>query len=273
VRVAAAALLFIALAASSARADADPTQKLFGTAVTALQRGAFDEAIAALELLADQGVLHPDASFNRAVAYIDRARSPQARPGDLGRAAAALAETVELRPDDAEAEAALESVRAEIARRRARHGEAPVVVRPSLSRAVVALLSEDAWAVGALLGSVLFAAGLAVRWLSRTAPVRLGGAVAAAAGALFLLISGSMTIAARTYRKTSDPAVVIVSEARLLDEKGVPLPQKGGVPEQVVVPEGAGVHVLERRGTLALIEWGDTRGWIGLAQLRVLPEI
>jgi len=272
-KIAAAALLFLTLAAPTAWAAADPTQKLFGTAVTALQRGAFDEAIDALELLADQGVLHPDASFNRAVAYIERARSPQARPGDLGRAAAALAETVELRPEDAEAEAALERVQAEIARRRARHGEAPVVVRPSLSRAVVGLIGEDVWAACALLGSVALAAGLGIRWLSRTAPARLSGAVAAAAGALLLLISAGMTIASRSYRETSDPAVVIVNEARLLDEKGVPLPQRGGVPEQVVVPEGAGVHVLERRGTLALIEWGDTRGWIGLAQLRVLPEV
>jgi hypothetical protein len=146
------------------------------------------------------------------------------------------------------------------------------VVRPSAARTFVGLLTEDAWAIGTALGSLLAGIGLAVRWLARRSPPRLGGAVVASVGAVLLALFATLTLASRHFRMSSDPAVVIATEAHLLDEKGVPLQQKDGVPEHVVVPEGAGVHVLDRRGTLARIEWGDSEGWVGLAQLRVLPE-
>ena len=72
------------------------------------------------ELLADRGFSNADASYDRAVAYIHRAESHAARPGDLGRAAAALGETLLLDPDDKDAAFALDHVHEEIARRRAR---------------------------------------------------------------------------------------------------------------------------------------------------------
>src|SRR5262245_25063525 len=90
-------------ATSAARADAD-SQKTFSDAVTSLERGAYDDAIDLFESLADRGFVHPDASFDRAVAYVERARTPNARPGDLGRAVAALEETLLLRPGDPDAE-------------------------------------------------------------------------------------------------------------------------------------------------------------------------
>src|SRR6185369_10989395 len=156
----AAALVGLAVLASSGTAHADSRAARapeFALAVKAIEDGAFGEAIDQLELLADRGFVHPDASFDRAVAYIGRARSPQRQPGDLGRAAAALAETLALRPDDHEAQGALDAVRQELGRTRARTGGAPLVARPRLVRAIVGLLPEAVWGVLAALGSVSLA--------------------------------------------------------------------------------------------------------------------
>src|SRR5690606_10605299 len=96
--------------------------QLFADGVAALQKGDFPAAIDAFEALADRGFVHPDASYNRALAYIGRAQSSAERPGDLGRAAAALEETLSQHPDDEDAKHALEIVRAEVAKKRARRG-------------------------------------------------------------------------------------------------------------------------------------------------------
>jgi hypothetical protein len=60
---------------------------------------------------------------------------------------------------------------------------------------------------------------------------------------------------------------VIVEEARMLDENGASITGSGSV-----LPEGAEVEVVERRGTLARIEWGTLEGWLSLGQLRLLAE-
>lgn len=272
------ALLFAVSMAGAAHAgDASATsggsaEQEVTTALKALERGAFDEAIDRFELLADRGFVHPDASFDRGVAYIRRAVSTAARPGDLGRAAAALAETLELRPSDTQAEAALERVQAEIARRRARTGVEPVTVRPTLGRALASLVPEDIWAIAALFASLVTTAGLAVRFLTRRESPRLGGAIAAVLGGIVLLTAASLTAAARHFRLTSDSAVIVVPEARLLDYRGTPIIQKDGVPEHVAIPEGAAVEVGERRGELARVEWGPIEGWIATSQVRVLAK-
>ena len=58
--------LMIALLAFSAPAASSDSSQDFAAANQALKRGAFTEAIDTLELLADRGFVHPDASFNRA---------------------------------------------------------------------------------------------------------------------------------------------------------------------------------------------------------------
>ena len=156
------------------RSRTDAPEKTFADAATAIERGAYDEAIDRLELLADQGFSHPDASFNRAVAYLARAQSARGKTGDFGRAVAALAETLLLRPGDAEAEQALERVQAEIARRRAREGRDQVTARPSLARAVTGLADENVWDGLAAVGSLLLSAGLLLRWWSVRSTWRLG---------------------------------------------------------------------------------------------------
>jgi hypothetical protein len=68
------------------------SQSLFNKATAAIKADAPSEALAALEQIADRGVLHPEVSYDRAIAYIKRAHSQRAQAGDLGRAAAALEE-------------------------------------------------------------------------------------------------------------------------------------------------------------------------------------
>jgi len=275
-RAAALAALATALAfggPSYAGPDPDTApEQAFAGALQALDRGAYDQAIDRLELLADQGFRHPDASFNRAAAYVERAESPHARPGDLGRAAAALSEALLLRPGDAEAETALEGVHAEIARRRLRQGAEPVTARPSLARAVVGLLPENVWALGAAFGSLALTLGLAARLFFARARAQLSGTIAAWLGALLLAVCGSLTAAARHFRGSSSPAVVVAAEARLLDEHAKPMQRKDGLPEQLAIPEGASVELYERRGQLARVEWGTTTGWVSVGQLRVLAR-
>ncbi len=267
------ALLVLAIASCAlrARADSDSAHD-FAAASSALKRGAYTEAIDTLELLADRGFVHPDASFDRAVAYVERARSSSAEPGDLGRAAAALSEVLELRPGDEEAEAGLSRIRAEISRRHAREGTAPVMARDSFGRAATSLFDENTWASIALCGSLLLSLGLALRRFVHSTSAALAGAVGIGLGAVLLVVGAGFTAGARHFRHTSSPAVIVAEEARLLDESGKPLPQKRGAADSVVVPEGATVYVLERRPTLYRVEWGSGEGWITPGQVRVLTK-
>lgn len=257
----------LAIAGSSVAENAAPAfepASEFQRAALAIEKGAFGEAIDRLELLADRGFVHPDASFNRAVAYLARARSPQREQGDLGRAAQALSETLALRSSDTQAEELLDSVRAEIGRKRARTGGANLVARPRLARAIAGLVPESVWGVLAALGSLSLAAGIALRF--RTREHGVPGALAIGIGAFLLLFGGALGFAARHFRHTSTPAVVVVAEARLLDASGRPL--QGRIAEGNVVPEGADVVLLERRAGLARIEWGSSEGWVVGGQVR-----
>src|SRR5215217_3532563 len=103
-------LLFGLLTLISWPSRAESPEQAYAAALVALRKGADNEAIDRLELLADQGVVSADASLARAAAYLARADGSRAQPGDLGRAAAALNEALLLRPDDAKAEQALEEV-------------------------------------------------------------------------------------------------------------------------------------------------------------------
>jgi hypothetical protein len=263
--VAAAGLAF----GASAWAQATPARALdqaseFKQAATAIDQGAFGEAVDRLELLADRGFVHPDASFNRAVAYLGRARSPQREAGDLGRAAQALSEAVALRPSDTQAEALLDAVRSEIGKKRARTGGANLVARPRIGRAIAGLLPEAVWGVIAALGSLSLAVGIALRFRAKEHGVP--AALAVGIGGLLLVLGAALGFSARHFRLTSTPAVVVVEEARLLDESG--RPRQGRTTDGNVVPEGADVVLLERRAGLARIEWGSTEGWVVGGQVR-----
>lgn len=251
---------------------ANSPQALFANGIELLERGAFDAAVDRFEALADSGFVHPDASFDRAVAYLGRATSPQARPGDLGQVVAALSEAERLRPGDAEVESALETVRQELANRRVRRGMEPAIVSPSVARALVGLLPESFWLLGATLGSLITSLGLAVRGLTRHKSLRLSGGVAAGVGLGLLLVAGGFAAGAGHFRRDSSPAVVVVPEARLHSADGIPLERQAVSDRHLSVPEGAPVHVLERRGRWLGIEWGRTRAFIAPTEVRILAK-
>jgi hypothetical protein len=261
------ALAAVLAVAPAARAAEDSNPELFDSAVAALESGALDDAIDRFELLADRGFVHPDASFDRALAYVRRAASRSVHHGDLGRATAALSESLALRPDDAEAGMAAERVRREIVRRRSRLGATEVDLRPSLGWAVVGLVDEETWALVAVLASVVASLGLAVRLMTQRAAARLSGVVAASLGIVTLIVTGSLAALARYERVHYRTAVVVVDEARLLDENGGAISGRGSV-----VPEGAGLRVIDQHGTLAHVEWGTLDGWLSLGQLRLLTR-
>jgi len=253
---------------SAARARAETPQEAYAAALAALAKGADNEAIDRMELLADQGVVSADASLLRAAAYLARADSNSSEPGDLGRAAAALSEALLLRPDDAQADRALEAVQTEIARRKSKQHES-VVVRPRLSRAIAGLLPEQAWAILAALSSLAIAAGIVLRRLAARPLLRLSAVVSISVGSALVVVFGSAAYAAEQFRVTSQPAVVVVSEARLTNEAGRPLPSKRGA-DTTTVPEGATVYVKDRREGRCLVEWGSTDGWLSLSEVRIL---
>jgi hypothetical protein len=257
--------LFVSPALASEPASAEATVK---SALSSLDQGAVDQAVNELEALSDRGVSHPDASYARARVYVERARSRSARPGDLGRAVAALEEYTRARPGDSVAERAVEALRSEIARRRARSGSTPMDQGPSLGRAVVGLAPENVWALIAAAGASLLTLGLGAKRLFSRRSVEIAGAVAIVVGLVLGSLGSLLTWAAARYRRTSEPAVVVVPEARLLDAEGRPLPARGGAAN--TVPEGALVHVLGRQNGKLEIEWGSVRGSVEAGQIRVL---
>ena len=261
-------MLVLLCAAPGAAFGSSPdraAQERFARATQELKQGSYQQAIDLYELMADHGVLHPDLSYNRALAYVLRAESNQAQPGDLGRAAAALSELLLQRPDDAQAQEVLRLVREEIGRRRARQGAQQVNVSPSLARAAVGLLAETTWAMLAALGSVMLTLGIAFRLWSTHAGTRLAGGVLSVLGPLLLVTCGAFAWAARHFRTTSRPAVVVVAEARLLDATGRPLP---GSTSSIV--EGQQVFVVAEQSARAKVEWGTLEGWVNRAQLQIL---
>jgi hypothetical protein len=152
-------------------------------------------------------------------------------------------------------------------RRRSRAGATQVDQKPSLGWAVVGLLTEDTWSLLSAFGSLVATLGLAVRFATTKDAVRLAGVVAASLGAIVLTVTGTLAYLARYERVHFRPAVVVVDEARLLDESGANITGPGSI-----VPEGAAVRVTGERGTLAHVEWGTLDGWLSFGQLRLLAR-
>jgi tetratricopeptide (TPR) repeat protein len=248
---------------AGARAEGGP-EVLFQEGSAALARGEYAAAIDTFEALADRGFVHPDASFNRGMAYATRVRHGAERPGDLGRAAAAFEEALRLRPDDEQAERALDVVRAEITRRRARRAKDAVDVRPTLDRVVVGLLSERSWGFAAIAASVLLAVGIALR-RRPAGPSHIAGSVLAPAALAALLLLAPITYAARHLRLTKHAGVIVVPEALLSDERGHALGQTS-------IPEGAAVEVGRREGGIVEVRWGANEGWIPASSVRLLAR-
>jgi hypothetical protein len=286
----------------TARAEeaAPSDEALFAKGSSALSAGEYGAAIDALEALADRGYLHPDASYDRGLAYLMRIRARAERPGDLGRAAAAFEETLRLAPEDRDADAALDQVRAEVTRRRARKAGSGIDARPTLDRVIVGLVSDRAWAIASIVASCLLAIGIVLRRFDRPPaplprprkrrdprratppvampprprpplatsgpahPLHVAGTVLVAVSIVALLALVPIAWHARTLRLTTRPGVVVATEAHLTDETGR---AQGGD----AIPEAAAVEVGERRGSVVHVRWGSAEGWLPATSVRVLP--
>jgi tetratricopeptide (TPR) repeat protein len=266
------ALCLVVSASTAAGAAEVGTNAAIETAVTAVERGEFGEAIDLFEQLSDQAIQDPRASYHRALAYLQRADSSKRRTGDLGQAAAALQEAINLGDNDPITRRALHAVRKEISRERAQRGLDPVVVRPPLTRAFVNLVPENVWAVCSALGSLLLCLGLFTRRGAEHSQKRLIGLVLTPAGSLLLILCGAMLLMAHHYRTETQEAVVISAQAKLLDESGKPLTAKALDVDATAIPEGASVFVSERQGRLFDIRWGSIQAWVRSDDLRLLAR-
>jgi hypothetical protein len=240
---------------------ADPPADYFRAGTAALSDGRFDEAIAQLEAHADREAPHPDASFNRGIAYVTRVRNSSERPGDLGRAAAAFEETLLMRPSDDQAKSAVTLVRAEVARRRSRGGKNVVTATPSLDRAIVGLISPRAWAIAAIAAGWLFALGLALR--RREGPAHLAGTLLVPFSGVAMACLLPAALWSDHIDRTRRPAVLVASEAFLSDEQGNTM---GGDP----ITEGARVELGAHRGDRVRVRYGTREGWVAIESVRVL---
>lgn len=249
-------------APSPSAAEAAPTpERLFARGTTALRQGRYGEAIDQLEAFADRAPPHPDASFNRALAYLTRVKNDAERPGDLGRAAAALEEVRALRPDDAAASTLLEQIHAEVARRRARRGQEAVIARPTLGRIILRLASEQTWGIAAIIASLLLGLGLELR--RREGSYHVAGLIMAPAAGIALLLFAPLYLGARDLRLTTRPGVLVAREAYFTDATGA---SRGGDP----VPEAAKLEVGEREGHLVRARYGAEEGWLPAESVRLL---
>jgi hypothetical protein len=242
----------------------------------ALEHGAYTEAITQLELWSDQGVIHPDLSFDRGVAYLGRAESPARRRADFGQAIAAFEEAAYLDPNEEEAPQIVERIRSNLSERRAKQANDGVVARPRLMRALLDLVGENVWAGLSLLGALALTSGLAIRLWARPHRARLAGSIAAVVGFAFAALGAGMAFAGHRLRVHASPAVVIVEQARLQDAEGHPFSGARGASTlgeaSDRVPEGTLVHISGSRGALVQIEWGDSDAWLNGREVRRLAS-
>ncbi len=263
-RVVAMALsvLLASAVATASHAGEEPTVELFEVGTEALRQGRYQEAIDRLEAFADRAPSHPDASYNRGLAYLMRVRNGDEKPGDLGRAAAAFEEASTMRPGDESAREALRRVHGEVARRRSRQGEDSLLARPTLDRIVVGLASERSWGYAAIVSAALLALGMVLRQ-RREGPLHLAGTLLLPASAALVLAFVPLYLAARELRLTTESAVVVVREAHFTDEGGKAL---GGE----AIPEAARIEVGERKGPLVFVRYGSSEGWVQQSAIRML---
>lgn len=256
-----AAVLALATLGPAAAHAQDRPEDLFAKGTAALSRGEYGEAIDVFESLADQGFVHPDASYDRGLAYVMRYRAKADRPGDLGRAAAAFQEALLLRPGDREADAALDLVRAEVTRKRSRSKLSGIDMGPTLDRVIVGLADEQTWGLAALVASLLLAAGMVLR--PRPGRAHIAGSILVPTALAALLLLCPLAVAARRLRLSTRPGVVIAGEVHLTDDQG-------HAASGEAIPEAASLEVGERRGALVHVRWGSSEGWVPAADVRVL---
>lgn len=246
---------------------------VFAAGVQALADERPNDAIGAFEILADRGRIDPVLSYDRGLAYAARVRAGAESPGDLGKAAHGFEEAIALSDDAAltsDATHALEQIRTEVGRRRAREGTAVELdTRRPLWRSLSHSLPENAWSAIAIAAAVLLAIALAVRWRSSAGEQLLRARAAAnvGIGALVpaLVLSAALSATARSDRLNLREAIVVAPSARLADDRGIAL--AGSSP----LPEGARVELVGPPGSLAAlaeVRAGGTQAFLPSSALR-----
>lgn len=267
-----ACVLAVLVVGADARAE-EPTpaeenpNALFANATAALAAERHAEAIAGFEALADRGVVDAVVSYDRGLAYAARVRAKTELPGDLGRAAHGFEEARELTRDRAlarDATAALGEVRAEVARRRARGGD-PVEMDHGASpvRAIVRLLAEDTWMMVAGVLALALSIGIVVRAVAKGSRAKVAGTTTLSVSGTLLLAVALVMWAARDDRLHLREGIIVVPNARLLDDRHIAV---NGAP---ALPEGARVRLVETSGEFTKIEFGGAIGHLGAGT--VLP--
>ncbi len=251
-----------------ARADSAPddTSALFADGLRALGESRPNDAIGDFEALGDRGVVDAAVSFDRGLAYAERARSEKPTAGDFGRAAHGFEEARSLTHDPAlakQATQALATIRAEVARRRALAGE-PVDVDPGvpLGRAVVALVPEDTWAALAAFASMVLTLSLFVRWRATARRARLGTAISGYVSAPVLLLTALLALAARDERLHLREGVLTTPAARLSDDHHLT------TPGAAALPEGARVTIDDAQAGWTRVRFGNQTGWLPSPSVR-----
>ena len=252
---------------AAADEPAEDPQALLHDATQALVSARPGDAIAKLEALGDRGVVDAVVSFDRGVAYAERVRSGGERPGDLGHAAHGFEEALRLTHDPAlknDARHALATVRAEIARRRARAGDTVDIEHGvSLGRSIVEVAHENVWALAAALTSIVLAIAIVLRGFARSPRMKIAaGTTCGIAGALSVAML-LLVWSARDARLHVVEGVVVAPDVRLFDARRLAL--EGAAP----VAEGTRVRMLDESGGFTHVSIGATEGW--LPQNAVLP--
>lgn len=237
----------------------------FSSGVAALEGGEVQLALRHFERMADRGERDVAASFNRGLAYLKRAESPSKELGDLGQAATAFVEVLELSPGDHEAELLLEETRLRIARSQHASGGRPTIEVTPLSSRVLRFLAPPLLVGLALAGSLLATLGFAL-YARRSAFARRTAHVLVGSGLALLALGSGLALAKANHERTRTIAVVVRARVPVVDELGRPKN------DHEPLAEGTTVEVLEKRGRLSRIATEFGSEWIESSTLRAISS-
>lgn len=258
---------FLALTSLTAPAAlaAESPQEAIRKSAQDLKEGKVESTLASLEGLADAGIVHPDLSYNRGVAYLKRSAQANQSALDLGQAAAGFAEASHLRPEDPGAKRALREVQELIASKSAEQGTSSENLTLGLGEQLLLWLNPKYLALLGLLGSLATSLGIAFRRSSRESRRTAGNVLALLAGLLLVLCSGGAFLRSSLFDQCR-LAVVISRSAPILEESSAP---KRGTP---ALRQGTVVYLSRDSGALLpLVSLSPTR-WVRATDLRILAE-
>ncbi len=258
-------LVLVVMILPGAWAKAAPPMDLLKRTASLVGEEKFGEAIREAEAAADNDVVDADLSFNRGLAYLRRAGTPTAEPGDLAQAAAGFAEALQLRPDDAEAERGLEQARLLIAQDRSQKDNSPESSNLGILERILLALPELALFVVAALGSVTLCAGL-VLTTSQDASRKTAGTITTLVGTLLLLPAVLLFGLRHSLFDESSVAVVIADGAEVVDEGGK---RTAG---RAAYRKGTLLYVKPNQGGLAPLVGVTSPGYVPIQRLRFLES-